>query len=309
MSEQLAPVPDLSLPVFRFLQGGPQTFVECFVLTSRSEQGRLPAHRLRRTVTSEAGERLVDLHHDALRVGHDHPFLGGLEGDGGDAQLLRGPPELGHVAERDAQGRDGALRGHAKTLQTGLEAAAVRALQCQLAALLLVVPDHGCETLAPAIAIFGGDRAGEAALKQPLTVLAEQGGGGQIRFGDERLVIESQIPDRGEFIEVDVAVAGFFESELRSAQLVILHLELDLVHPELLQDFFRRGACGGVDGGMILGELRLGRRPQPGIAPGSVGLSFHGFRLLGPPVAVRSHPRLPARSAASHRSGAGSAGR
>ena len=86
-------------------------------------------------------------------------------------------------------------------------------------------------------------------------------GARQVDFRDQALAGQGQVADRGELVEVHVAVARFLQGELGAPQLLVLHLQLDLVHLELVQELLgglrRRTRVRGA------GKLRLCLRPQP----------------------------------------------
>ena len=76
----------------------------------------------------------------------------------------------------------------------------------------------------------------------------------------EALAGQGQVADGGELVKVHVAVAGFLQGELSAPQLIVLHLQLDLVHLELVQDFLAGPClCTGLWGA---GKLRLRLGPQ-----------------------------------------------
>ena len=80
----------------------------------------------------------------------------------------------------------------------------------------------------------------EAMLQQLRAILPEESGTSEVDFGDLAFVCECQVANRGEFVEIRIAVAGFLQRGLRAAQLLVLHLQFNLVHPEFVQQFLRR---------------------------------------------------------------------
>ena len=77
---------------------------------------------------------------------------------------------------------------------------------------------------------------------QALSVCVQQHRGGQIRFEDHAGLVQRQIADRGKVVQIDVTVSGRFEFELDSPELLILHLQLDLVHLKLVYQLSK--ICG-----------------------------------------------------------------
>ncbi len=94
------------------------------------------------------------------------------------------------------------------------------------------------------VLIDGVDERREGLVDQAGPVGAEQRGRGEVRFQYEAGLIQGAIADRSEIVEVEVARARRVEHELEPAQLLVLHLELDLVDLELVQDGVGRGSRG-----------------------------------------------------------------
>ena len=71
-------------------------------------------------------------------------------------------------------------------------------------------------------------------------------------------LVQGEVAHRRKVIEVGVAAAGLFQAGLGQPELVVLHLELDLVHPEFVDE------PGGLGRGELLGgqaSARSGPRP------------------------------------------------
>ena len=78
---------------------------------------------------------------------------------------------------------------------------------------------------------------------------AQQVGGSEVSFQDQSCFIEGQIAHRRELVEVEVPGARGGDFLLRPAQLLVLHLELDLVHLQLVeqtQGFLEGNARAGL---------------------------------------------------------------
>lgn len=57
---------DLTFPVVRLFQGGPQVFMEGFIMVLGFEQRQSFAHHLYRTIADQAGKGLIDPDDDAV---------------------------------------------------------------------------------------------------------------------------------------------------------------------------------------------------------------------------------------------------
>ncbi len=92
-------------------------------------------------------------------------------------------------------------------------------------------------------------------------------------------LVQGEVAHRREVIEVGVAAAGVFQAGLGQPELVVLHLELDLVHPEFVDE------PGGLCRGKPLGGQALGVNPgfgQPAELAkirGMIGAVGHGSVL------------------------------
>ena len=67
---------------------------------------------------------------------------------------------------------------------------------------------------------------------QPLE--SKQCARGQIGPLDDAVLIQCQIPDRCKFIQFGVAISGILQLNLCMAELFVLHLELDLMHLQFM---------------------------------------------------------------------------
>jgi hypothetical protein len=144
--------------------------------------------------------------------------------------------ELADVGEDDAHrglrgARDPPLAG-----QVGVEGRPVALRERQPAGGSLVVLDQVREEPMPAGGVPAGDETGEATPHQALALLAQDRRRGEVRPGDETLGVEGEIPDGREVVEVDVAIVGLLQGELGPPQLLVLHLQLDLVDVQLVEE-------------------------------------------------------------------------
>jgi hypothetical protein len=81
-----------------------------------------------------------------------------------------------------------------------MEHRTIASLERQLTSLPLVVLHQAHEQTMISVAIFGGDKSGEAALEHFLALLPQQQGAGQVDFGDQRLAGKGEVADGGELI-------------------------------------------------------------------------------------------------------------
>ncbi|MNC35248.1 hypothetical protein D3C75_837240 [compost metagenome] len=75
----LAPVPDFAAPLALFRQGGEYLLVERQAMAARLELVRALADDLVLLVAGDAHEGTVDVHDQAMAVGHQHAFEGAVE--------------------------------------------------------------------------------------------------------------------------------------------------------------------------------------------------------------------------------------
>ena len=75
-------------------------------------------------------------------------------------------------------------------------------------------------------------RQGEA--QEPAALHSQHGRSRQVGLHDQAPLIQGEIAHRCEVIEVGVFVPGFGQLGLGLAEFLILHLQLDLLHPQLV---------------------------------------------------------------------------
>ena len=80
------------------------------------------------------------------------------------------------------------------------------------------------------ILVLGSDEAGQVLLDQVRSRHPQEIARGQIGFQDPPLLVHGEVADRGQLVEIEVASPRGLELLLRLAQLVVLHLQLDLVY-------------------------------------------------------------------------------
>ena len=109
------------------------------------------------------------------------------------------------------------------------------------------------------ILILFEDEARDRLLHQRAVGSAQKSGGGEIGFQDQSLFGQSAVAHRGQVIKVEIARPSGFDLGLGPAQLLVLHLQPNLVHPqcvELLLNFLGREgrAVFGCPGGPFPGK-------------------------------------------------------
>jgi hypothetical protein len=118
------------------------------------------------------------------------------------------------------------------------------------------------EQILPAFTVFKGDEMSERLADQPLSFHREQRRGGEVRLGDQAASGQREVTDGSKLIEIEVAVARILQCGLRPPQFIILHFKLDLVHLQLVHQFFgrspsrrRQGICRALFSGGAQGHL------------------------------------------------------
>jgi hypothetical protein len=91
-----------------------------------------------------------------------------------------------------------------------------------------------------AFGIVAGDVTTQRLPDQRRPPYVEQGRGGQVGFEDQTLPADGAVADRRQVVELDIARPRFLERHLRVAQLLVLHFEFDLRHPQFVQRALRR---------------------------------------------------------------------
>ena len=74
---------------------------------------------------------------------------------------------------------------------------------------------------------------------------AQQAGPGQIGFADASLAIEGQVAHRGEIVEIGDLFQHRLQLTARARQFRVLHLQLDLVDLQLIEQPLRVGVGAG----------------------------------------------------------------
>jgi hypothetical protein len=180
----------------------------------------------------------------------------------GRPQVLLGSPALGDVAHRGADEWDCAARVRPAAVEPGVKRGTVLPPQRQLAALFRPSLEHTGKMAIPPRKVLGCNESPEAVVDQVMTHDPQERRPGKIRLGDQVLAGESEVSDGGKIEEVDVLAPGVLQRELGRAEFIVLHLQLNLVYPKLVDELLERFLANRLrwDGGR--GELLLGRSPQ-----------------------------------------------
>ena len=109
---------------------------------------------------------------------------------------------------------------------------AVRLQQAQFKVLRLGARKKLFTLLVVEILVILEDEVGERPVEQPATSHAEHLHGGEVGLLDQPRLADGDIAHRGQIVEIEVARPCGFEIHLRPAQLLILHLQLDLMHAQ-----------------------------------------------------------------------------
>ncbi len=170
----------------------------------------------------------------AVGVRHQHA-LAGLEGHGGDALLLLGEFTLADVGQGDAAARcAGLFTGGRESAQQRPEPVTARPYHLQLDGTGLATVERPLAAEVIEILVLGGDELRQRALRQRHPWGSQQLGGGEVRLLDHPLV-EDEITHRHQLEQLPIARQRGLNLLLRPAQLLVLHLQLDLIDTQLVE--------------------------------------------------------------------------
>lgn len=94
--------------------------------------------------------------------------------------------------------------------------------------------EHLAALQVEAVLVLALDEARQRLAQQPAARQAEQAGCGRVGGDDHRLRVERAVAHRRELVQVVQPRARGLELFLRASKLLVLHLELDLVHMQLV---------------------------------------------------------------------------
>ncbi|MNQ67432.1 hypothetical protein D3C85_819550 [compost metagenome] len=144
------------------------------------------------------------------------------------------------VTQNDAQRRGTIFVCGSARLQMRPQQSATVSGHAQLAGLWFTRGDQLPTQLVENVLIVAKDEARERLLDQFGANHFQQMSSGKVGLEDRALHAERQIAYRGQIIEIEIALLGLFELGLRLAQLLILHLQFDLVHAQFMQRLLHR---------------------------------------------------------------------
>ena len=164
----------------------------------------------------------------------------------------------------------------------GVEGGAIAQAKCEREGSRLLPAEQGSEEQVPSVRVAQRDVSHEGMPEETLSIHAEPRRRVQVRCDDAALLVEGEVADRGEVVEIHVLLVRLLDLVLIAAQLLVLHLQLDLMDLELVQEI--GGGLAHRSGLGAESKSRLRLRPQlravirdglPGQAtpPGGVGAS------------------------------------
>ena len=122
------------------------------------------------------------------------------------------------------------------------------------------------------VRVFCENEPGEWLLDQRAPGHTQQGSGGEVGLQDQAVIAEGDIADRRQVVEIEIACPHGVQFHLRPPQIFVLHLQLDLVYAQVVQDL------SGVRLGLgHPGHRRLAPQPLFGTAAqlsAGTGLAF-----------------------------------
>lgn len=91
----------------------------------------------------------------------------------------------------------------------------------------------------PVIPALVANKARKAPLDQRAPQLTEQRGTGKIDFDNKAIGVQGEIADRRKLVQIHVSIARRLERRLRPAQILVLHLQFDLMHLQFVHKIGR----------------------------------------------------------------------
>jgi hypothetical protein len=160
-------------------------------------------------------------------------------------QRLLSPLALGDVGHGDTAARPALGSGRTKDLQqhdpqVPLDGKVKLPLQFLPASKVFQQPAQD-----PAVRFV--QKVGKEAFQELAAFHPQHGGGSEVGLHDLALGVQGQEAHRCEVEEVGVSAAGFLQQDLGLPDFLVLHLKLDLVHPEFVDE------AGGFGRGELLG--------------------------------------------------------
>ena len=140
------------------------------------------------------------------------------------------PLEFGDIGQRNAYHGGVSVFFQAQRVKLDMQALSIAACDIQFTGLFFVLLLNVHEMPIPAVMVFWRKELGKTPAQQLAAHLSQHCRAGEVDLGDQGLVAEGEVTDGSEVIEIDIAVAGFFQHDAGLPQSFVLHFQLDLVH-------------------------------------------------------------------------------
>ena len=163
----------------------------------------------------------------ALRQRAELPF--------GLGHCLLASPTLADVADYRAASGSSHVVPRQRRLQTGPEGTGGGPQHAQLGDLRLAGPEQLLAMQVVDILVLVEEETGYGLVHQSAPGHSQQVGDRQVGLLDQAGLGDRAVPDRGEVVEIEIALPRGVQFRLDGAQLLVLHLQLDLVHPQLVE--------------------------------------------------------------------------
>ena len=89
------------------------------------------------------------------------------------------------------------------------------------------------------VLIFFEDELADWLLVQFDPFSAQQSSSGEVSLQDQPLLSDGKIAHRRHVVEVEIALPLDIQLHLGTVQLIVLHLQFDLMHPQFVDDLLR----------------------------------------------------------------------
>ena len=162
------------------------------------------------------------------------------------AQFFLDRLALGDVAHHDAADGCAAISRRNGCLHPCREGRTVFSRHAQFERLRCACLEELLAMQVVVVGVFANDKAAQWLLGQSAPRDPQQGSAGEIRFEDQSVFVQSEIPYRRQIVEVKVASTRGFERVLRLAQFLVLQLEFNLVHLQIVEQALPIGGREGV---------------------------------------------------------------
>ena len=90
------------------------------------------------------------------------------------------------------------------------------------------------------VLVLADDEPGQRLLDQRTSCHAQKVGGGEVGLDDQPLLAEREVAHRRQIVQIEIPRPRGLQLHLGPAQFLVLHLQLNLVHPEIVQQRPRR---------------------------------------------------------------------